>query len=400
MSSSNLSSSRTVKKVVLFDLDSEIPNLALMKLSAYWRERGARVNLQRGKPVCLPGNLHFASAVFHTRQTQVKVDDLRRMYGEDVIIGGTGVDVYSRLPAEVEDCFPDYRLYGHVDYALGFLTRGCDQHCPFCLVPKKEGGLQAVPASFDGFVPRGQKKIMLLDNNLLAHPAAEELLRQMIRRKYEVNFNQSLDIRYLTEKKAALLRQVECRNRRFTKWMLFFACNDVVAIREFEEKAAWLRAFGMDHLGVLLLYGFNTCLSEDYQRLLLLRRNYWIPFLLEYRPLPGTPPASTCHFFDMDLKEVIRLTFRSNGLNWEKYLRWLNRRYFAEFGFYYLPLLRVIYRYNNREGIRCYLDHPDLLSETMYASHPAAQPPDRVHADAPPPFPGGKRSQGRGRRNG
>ena len=27
----------------------------------------------------------------------------------------------------------------------------------------------------------------------------------------------------------------------------------------------------------------------------------------------------------MDLDRVIRLTFRSNGQNWEKYLRWLNR---------------------------------------------------------------------------
>jgi hypothetical protein len=242
-------------------------------------------------------------------------------------------------------------------------------------VPKKEGGLQTVPASFDDFVPRGQKKVMLLDNNLLAHPAAEELLGQMIRRKYEVNFNQSLDIRHLTEKKALLLQQVECRNRRFTKRMLFFACNNVAAIREFEERAVWLKKFEMDHLGVLLLYGFNTRLSEDYRRLLLLRCHYWIPFLIEYQPLPGTPAAPNRHFFDMDLNEVVRLTFRSNGLNWEKYLRWLNRRYFAEFGYYYLPLLRVIYRYNRREGIQRYLERPDLLSETMYASRPASQPP-------------------------
>jgi len=29
------------------------------------------------------------------------------------------------------------------------------------------------------------------------------------------------------------------------------------------------------------------------------------------------------------------LTFRSNGQNWEKYLRWLNRLYYETFGRYY-----------------------------------------------------------------
>jgi hypothetical protein len=373
MPSSLRVSSATKPTVVLFDLDSKIPNLALMKLSTYWRERGVRTVLHHGTPEYIPGSLHFASAVFQSPPTQIKTEKLRRFYGEGVTIGGTGADLTSRLPLDAENCFPDYSLYGHTDYALGFLTRGCDQHCPFCLVPKKEGGLQKVPASFNNFVPRGQKKVMLLDNNLMAHPEAEDLLRQMIWRKYEVNFSQSLDIRFLTEKKACLLRKMECRNRRFTKWMLFFACNSAASIPEFEEKASWSRAFGMDHLGILLLCGFNPLLSNDYQRLLLLHRNYWIPFLIEYTPLQGTPPASNGHFFDMDLREVIRLTFRGIGLNWEKYLRWLNRRYFAEFGYYYLPLLRVIYRYNRPEAIQKYLDQPDLLSERLYARNPAAK---------------------------
>jgi hypothetical protein len=70
----------------------------------------------------------------------------------------------------------------------------------------------------------------------------------------------------------------------------------------------------------------------------------------------------------MDLNQVIRLTFRSNGLNWEKYLRWLNRLYFRTFGFYYRPLVEIIYRYNNRERIRRYLRRPHLLSAGLYRS--------------------------------
>ena len=75
----------------------------------------------------------------------------------------------------------------------------------------------------------------------------------------------------------------------------------------------------------------------------------------------------------MDLDRVIHLTFRSNGPNWEKYLRWLNRLYFATYGRYYLPLVRLIYRYNNKAAIRHFLARPELLTTRLYHSY--GQPP-------------------------
>ena len=82
--------------------------------------------------------------------------------------------------------------------------------------------------------------------------------------------------------------------------------------------------------------------------------------------MTGVPPRPPDRFFDMDLDRVIRLTFRSNGKNWEKYLRWLNRLYFATYGRYYLPLVRIIYRYNNKTGIGRFLARPDLLTNRLY----------------------------------
>lgn len=60
-------------------------------------------------------------------------------------------------------------------------------------------------------------------------------------------------------------------------------------------------------------------------------------------PLPGLPARVLDNFFDFDLDRVIRFTFRSNGMNWEKYLRWLNRHYFSTFGRYYYPLVEIKY---------------------------------------------------------
>ena len=114
------------------------------------------------------------------------------------------------------------------------------------------------------------------------------------------------------------------------------------------------------------MYGFDSSLSHDYERWMMLRRLRLVPFLQEYWPIPGTPSRLPARFCDMDLNEVIRLTFRSNGQNLEKYLRWVNRLYFETYGKYYLPLLKVIYRYNQRERIHSYLQRPEVLTTELY----------------------------------
>ncbi len=356
------------RTVVLYDVDSRIPNLALMKLSTFYKERGCRVVLAR-EIACQAGDRHFASVVYQTGSSRKKIEDLRQIYGQDIEIGGSGVDLTKRLPPEVDGCFPDYSLYGHDRYALGFLTRGCTKRCAFCVVPVKEGRLAAEPGSFSAFVPAGQRNVMLLDDNLLAFPGADPLLEEMAARDYAVNFSQTLDIAYLTEAKLKLLLRIDSRNARFSRQRIYFSLNHSGQIKLFERRREMMRAFGEDCVSVVAMYGFDTSLSQDYQRWLMLRRMRLVPFFQEYWPIEGVTRRLPRPFFDMDLDEVIRLTFRSNGQNWEKYLRWLNRFYHETFGRYYLPLVKIIYRYNNRGRIRRYLERPQLLTSDMYRSY-------------------------------
>jgi radical SAM superfamily enzyme YgiQ (UPF0313 family) len=100
---------------------------------------------------------------------------------------------------------------------MPFLTRGCNRGCAFCLVPKKEGNVKQAAASFDGFVPPGQKNVMLLDDNLLSFAGAEELLKEMAKRRLAVNFSQTLDISFLRERIYELLLKVDYQNARFTR---------------------------------------------------------------------------------------------------------------------------------------------------------------------------------------
>jgi len=362
-----------MQRVVLFDLDSKIPNFALMKLSAYYKKRGFEVLLAR-QPSYLKADKWLASAVFHAEVTKRKIAALWAIYGADVEIGGSGIDLAKRLPPQAEACFPDYSLYEHQHYAVGFLTRGCHKRCAFCVVPIKEGPLKKNNAAFSDFVPAGQRNVMLLDDNLLSFPDVESLLVEMARREYAVNFSQTLDITYLTPRVYQLLLKVNYQNSRFTRKRIYFSCNYPGTNRQFTDRKDMLKGFGIDAVCVVCIYGFDTSLSQDYQRWMMLRRLRLVPFFQEYWPIQGIPARLPVKFFDMDLNGVIRLTFRSNGQNWEKYLRWLNRLYFYTYGRYYLPLLKVIYRYNHRESIRRYLQQPDALTTELYRCYRQVSP--------------------------
>ena len=92
--------------------------------------------------------------------------DYPHVFPCEVVKGGTGYRDYARvLPEEVEHSCPDYGLY---DYpaAVGFLTRGCVNRCPWCVVPRKEGAIRA-NADIEEFLG-GRRNAVLLDNNVLA----------------------------------------------------------------------------------------------------------------------------------------------------------------------------------------------------------------------------------------
>ncbi len=191
--------------ILLLDLDSRLPNLALMKLSRHFKDQGKTVILAR-REARIEGVEHaYASAVFSAACTLDRLAKLRTYYGDSLVAGGTGIDVQLRLPPAIESLPADYDLYPELgDRAIGFLTRGCPYRCPFCVVPLKEDGVRQV-SDLDGLVTRRRRKLILLDDDLLAHPKAKVFLEDMVRQNLSVNFNQTLDIRFVDEDIAALL---------------------------------------------------------------------------------------------------------------------------------------------------------------------------------------------------
>lgn len=169
-------------KIGLIDCDSHnYPNLAQMKLSAYHKAQGddvVRYDMFAGHcdKVYVSKVFAFSDAYSYP------------IYAEEIVRGGTGYNVTTLLPDEVEHIMPDYSLYGITDTAYGFLTRGCPRHCPFCIVGDKEGTKSVKVANLDEFW-NGQRNIVLNDPNILACADCDDLLRQLSESRAWVDFN-------------------------------------------------------------------------------------------------------------------------------------------------------------------------------------------------------------------
>ena len=144
-------------KIGLYNIDSKMPNLALMKISSYHKLTGDEVLW------CNPLEFHLFDKVY---ASSIFTYSNKGYIQNGFIIGGTGFDVKSKLPQEIDDCEQDYSLYPDFKRAIGFLTRGCIRRCPECFVPEKEGFIRPYRDIED--VAQGRKEIILLDNNVLA----------------------------------------------------------------------------------------------------------------------------------------------------------------------------------------------------------------------------------------
>lgn len=255
-------------QVGLVNVDSVIPNLALMKLSTYHKTKGDTVKIF--DPLFDKPDLIYASKVFNF------TNDYLYYPQTDIVTGGTGYDLAKTLPDEVEGQYPDYDLF-KCDYALGFTTRGCIRKCPFCYVPKKEGKIRAVGDIYDFW--RGQDRLMLLDNNLTALPDQfEKICKQLIAEKVHTDFSQGLDIRLITSEMAQLLSRVRLWKQ------IHFAFDHVGLEKQVREGIKILTENGVAAYKLMfyVLIGFDSTPEEDLYRVEVLRGLGVDPFVMPY----------------------------------------------------------------------------------------------------------------------
>lgn len=260
--------------VALLAVDSNYPNLALMKVSAWHKSQGDTVEWYN--PFDTYDRLYMAKVFSFTPDYAYVIANVR---GE-VVRGGTGYDVRSSLPGDMDRLQPDYSLYPAVDSrtSYGFLTRGCPKRCRWCVVPQKEGGIRPY-MDVDDITLHGERPYaVLMDNNVLACDYGLSQLEKIAERGYHVDFNQGLDARLVTLDVARLLARV--------KWIkrIRFGCDTTAQIVECERAIQLVRQAG--YKGEFFLYCILIDFAESYHRL-----NYWrkykyvLPHAQPYRDL-------------------------------------------------------------------------------------------------------------------
>jgi len=261
-----------------------------MRLSTYWKKQGATVQLKHGAAYPelwgLPDKV-FISCLF--RWNRDAALQLAYAWDDRAEIGGTGINFEVALPPEVEACPPDYSLYGE-QRAIGFISRGCSNKCPWCVVWRKEGNVHRVSTAQE--LATGHNELLALDNNFLALPGHQDDLKWLVQSQMPTDFNQGLDARMVTEENAALLAKVNWKSSiRFALDSGDYGSKQWNAL---ENTVKLLSHFGLSpsHVLVYVLIGFWD-MYDDVNRLLEVHNLGARPFPMGFRDLEtGYEPAS------------------------------------------------------------------------------------------------------------
>ncbi len=259
--------------ISLIDVDGHnFPNLALMKISAYHKSKGDLVEWH--DPLFSSPDLCYASKVFTFSPDYDYFPNCK------VVKGGTGYNLQTILPVDIEKCCPDYSLY-NINYSMGFLTRGCIRKCNECIVPEKEGKIKAHASIYD-FVKH--RDVVFLDNNVLASSHGINQIEQCIKNNLRVDFNQGLDARLIDKPIAKLLSRV--------KWLkpVRLACDSHSMKLPVAKAVRYLRQQNVTPKQYFC-YLLVKEIEDAHDRAEFLKRIKVDPFAQPYRDKKGTKPT-------------------------------------------------------------------------------------------------------------
>lgn len=214
---------------------SRYPPLGLLKLSTYHKKRGNTTEFIVGEKRAekTPDEIYVTSLFTYAwKAVHKSVKYYKRTYPQaKVTLGGiyatlmadhaklSGADhIHKGIFKEAESLMPDYEMAKkwdpEWDSSIIFTSRGCIRKCPFCAVPEMEGYLNSVRKSIRGLIYPGHKRVVIWDNNFLAHKHCTEIMKEIVDLGLSVDFNQGLDGRLMDEKKVKLLSQMKATRIR------------------------------------------------------------------------------------------------------------------------------------------------------------------------------------------
>ena len=253
------------KKIGLYNLEPKINNSAMMQVSYYHKQQMDKVQLYNPKKHDDYDKIYAFSLFDFTPKDKVT---------DDMITGGTGFDIKSRLPPEIEECDLDYSIFPKCDYSIIWFSRGCIRNCPFCVVREKEGRIH--PVKPKNLNPRG-KYIKVMDNNFFANPEWRTAVKTLRRNRLPVDM-QGFDIRIFDEEQAEAINSL--RHYHAFKFAWDNPRDNI------DDKIELLLNYMKPYkVMCYVLIGYWSTPEEDLYRVTHLQEEYNIePYVMPYNP--------------------------------------------------------------------------------------------------------------------
>lgn len=241
-----------------FKRGKNFPNLALMKISAWHKNKGDQV--EWWNPLCHYDRV-YSSKVFDFTPVDPYLP-------EGTIRGGTGyqdIPMDRQLDPEIDAMYPDYTIYPYCDYAIGYITRGCPNHCRWCAVPKKEGQIRPY-RGWREIVRSDTDKLVLMDNNILACEYGIDQLEGLVGSGYKIDLNQGMDARLVTDSIARMLAQLS--------WIRFirFSCDQKAQIEPIRRVVDMLGKYGVKPYKIFIYLLVTTDIEDAAMRVEALKK--------------------------------------------------------------------------------------------------------------------------------
>ena len=271
-------------RVLLFQVDGKLPNLALMRLSTWHKNRGDEVIFSRslGELTFIEADRVYSSSIFTKSQHRRDVvaqrfpgtigggDGYKPIWNNLIAIKRSGVaippeGIGSNLREVITDAdpntiSPDFSLYPEFNASIGYSMRGCRLDCAFCGMKTREGEARGVSTLRQ--IWRGEpypKHLHLLDNDFFGQREWRDLLTEAIEHDFKVCFNQGINIRLVDGEQAEWLSRVHYCDDSFTQRRLYTAWDNLGDERVFKAGVATLAKAGIParHLMVYMLCGYR-----------------------------------------------------------------------------------------------------------------------------------------------
>ena len=261
-------------QVLLLQLDGKIPNIALMRIAHYHKERGDEIELRFGAQFEIglwdKFDKVYASAIF--LKSRPLCERLLKVY-PDAVIGGTGWDMAVTLESiGIPTLEQDYSIYPRFRQSIGFTQRGCRLKCPFCVVPEKEGAMRGERTIEQ--IWRGDpypREILLLDNDFFGNPQWFARAAEIEAGRFKVSFNQGINARFLDDRAAAAIARMDYRDDSMQVKRIYTAWDSRKDEARLFAGLGRLVKYGVkpDHIMVYMLCGYwpdETAADWEYRR--------------------------------------------------------------------------------------------------------------------------------------